>query len=292
MRSPSRLKDWLATRGKNAVRSPVRLFLALAFTLSWPIHLYGFGWYGYNPDEILARCLFSYLGMLMVALSALIVRAFVEGKGFGDVGWNLGRPAWYLGALLFCLLLWPVPSLIALLFNQVEWNQQISKEALAVVILSLAGPSVIAGFGEEFGWRGYLLPCLLSDRSRAREVLGIIGIVWGIWHFPVVLGPLLRGILENPSNWTTIIGPTLLSCIQMVGACIALSVIFGALWLRTQSILLLSFFHGYLIGIRDAAGMIIVGRSAIPVLIQVVILVAAWLIAYRWLERYERQGSQ
>jgi len=172
------------------------------------------------------------------------------------------------------------------------WNQGISKEALAVVILSLAGPSVIAGFGEEFGWRGYLLPRLLSDRSRAREVLGIVGIVWGIWHFPVVLGPPLRGILENPSNWTTIIGPTLLSCIQMVGACIALSVIFGALWLRTRSILLLSFFHGYLIGIRDAAGMIIVGRSAIPVLIQVVVLVAAWLIAYRWLERYERQGSQ
>ena len=279
-------------RGKNIVRSPVRLFLILTFALSWPIHLYGFGWYGYSSDEILARCLFSYLGMLMVALSALIVRVLAERKGFEDVGWNLGRPAWYLSALLFCALLWLAPSLIALLFGRLEWNWTINRGELATVVLSLAGPSAIAGFGEEFGWRGYLLPRLLSDRNRAREVLSVIGIIWGVWHFPVVLGPLLRDALENPFNWTTIIGPTLLSCIQMVGACIALSVIFGALWLRTQSIFLLSFFHGYLIGIRDAIGMVIVGRSAISVLMQIVILVTAWFIAYRWLAGYERERSQ
>jgi membrane protease YdiL (CAAX protease family) len=288
MEGMSRLKEQLVVR-KQVVRLPVRLFIVLAFALSWPIHLYGFGWYGYGSGAVLMRCLLSYAGMLMVALSALIVRLFIEGKGFEDVGWNPGRLTWYLVALVFCLSLWLAPSLIALLLGQVEWNGEVSGGARIVVILSLASPSVIAGFGEEFGWRGYLLPRLLSDQRSVREALGILGIVWGIWHSPVALGPLLRGILENAPNWTLMIGPVLLNCIQMTGACMVLSVIFGALWLRTRSIFLLSFFHGCFIGIRDATAMTFVGRSPISVLIQVIILVAAWLAASWWLGRDERE---
>jgi membrane protease YdiL (CAAX protease family) len=290
MEGLAHLRERLVAR-RQVVRSPVRLFVVLAFVLSWPIHLYGFGWYGYGPDAVLMRCLLSYAGMSMVALSALIVRLFVEGKRFEDAGWNPGRPTWYLAALLFCLSLWLAPSLIALLLGQVAWNGEIDGGPLAVVILSLAGPSVVAGFGEEFGWRGYLLPRLLSGRYSVREVLSIVGIVWGVWHAPIALGPLLRGILEHASSWTLMIGPALLNCVQMTGACMALSLIFGALWLRTQSIFLLSFFHGCLIGIRDATAMMFVGRSPISVLVQAILLIAAWLVASRWLGRYERGQS-
>ncbi len=157
-----------------------------------------------------------------------------------------------------------------------------------MIVLSLAGPNVIADFGEEFGWRGYLLPRLLTKRSRTREILVIIGFIWGIWHLPVALGPMLKGFLEDHSNWGPMVGTTLLNCVQMVGTCVALSFIFGALWLRTTSILMLSFFHGYFIGIRDAAAMILVGRAATSTLIYVVILLATTLIAYHWLEGYER----
>jgi len=281
----------LITRTKHVFRSPPFLFVLLAFGLSWPIHLYGFGWFGYGPDEILKRLLLSYLGMLMVAVAAFIVRFFVENKNFKDINWNPGHPWWYFGTLLFCISLWVIPALITRLFGHLEWTQTISREAWIVIILSLAGPSVIAGFGEEFGWRGYLLPRLLTKRSRAREILVIIGFIWGIWHFPVALGPLLKGLLENPSNWGSMVGATLLNCVQMVGTCVALSFVFGALWLRTNSILVLSFFHGYFIGLRDAVGMILVGRDEISTIIHIVILLATTLIAYRWLERYEREGE-
>ena len=40
-------------------------------------------------------------------------------------------------------------------------------------------------FGEEWGWRGYLLPQLLP-LGQARALL-VSGVIWGLWHAPVVL---------------------------------------------------------------------------------------------------------
>jgi hypothetical protein len=41
------------------------------------------------------------------------------------------------------------------------------------------------GFGEELGWRGYLLPKLMV-LGKPRAYL-LLGIVWGLWHLPLVL---------------------------------------------------------------------------------------------------------
>ena len=44
--------------------------------------------------------------------------------------------------------------------------------------------NALVAFGEEFGWRGYLLPVLLPLGTR-RAVL-LHGVVWGVWHWPLV----------------------------------------------------------------------------------------------------------
>lgn len=48
-----------------------------------------------------------------------------------------------------------------------------------VMILLAGGP-----LGEEFGWRGYLLP-QLEERFRPDVSSIIVGIVWACWHFPM-----------------------------------------------------------------------------------------------------------
>ncbi len=38
--------------------------------------------------------------------------------------------------------------------------------------------------GEEYGWREYLLPCLLA-LGEIRGTL-VLGLIWGLWHLPII----------------------------------------------------------------------------------------------------------
>lgn len=268
---------------------PVWAFLVGAFVLSWPFLIRGSGWFDPRKDA-LKRYLFICVGMLMVALSAILTRALVERRGFGDVGWNLGRGRWYLATLLFCSLLWLGPPLAALSLGKMDWNRDLGREELVVVLLSLGGFSVLAGFGEEFGWRGYLLPRLLSERSLVRGALLLVGLVWGIWHCALAVGLLLRAALDGTANWLSLIVPALARSAQMIGASIALSFIFGAVWLRSRSIFLSSFLHGCWIGIRDATSHLVSYPPAFR-LVTLIAVLAAWFIADRWLKGYERNAD-
>ena len=271
----------------DPARPRIAVFVVLAFVLSWPFLVYGFGWLD-SAADVLKRYLLSCIGMLMVAVSAFITRACFECSQFRDVGWNLGSYRWYLAILLFCALLWLGPPLAALPFGRLAVDTDLVGDKLVVVILSLSGLSLVAGFGEEFGWRGYLLPRLLSDRRMARVVLVIVGLVWGIWHCALAVGPLLRAVQAGTLGWPATVGAALLGCARAVGASIALSFIFGAVWLRSESIFLSSFLHGSWIGIRDASSHLFRYPSGFD-LVTVIIALAAWLMAYRWLGEYQRE---
>jgi uncharacterized protein len=45
--------------------------------------------------------------------------------------------------------------------------------------------NAILGFGEELGWRGYLLPKLMP-LGKVRAYL-LLGLVWALWHLPLIL---------------------------------------------------------------------------------------------------------
>jgi membrane protease YdiL (CAAX protease family) len=66
-----------------------------------------------------------------------------------------------------------------------------------VVILATLGVvgSCISALGEELGWRGFLVPQLAKVTSFGRVSL-ISGIVWALWHYPIMLMGLYKG--ENP----------------------------------------------------------------------------------------------
>jgi membrane protease YdiL (CAAX protease family) len=46
-------------------------------------------------------------------------------------------------------------------------------------------PMAIAGFGEEFGWRGFMFPRLYRIKPWVGFVVG--GLIWYAWHVPLIL---------------------------------------------------------------------------------------------------------
>jgi membrane protease YdiL (CAAX protease family) len=59
--------------------------------------------------------------------------------------------------------------------------------ALVAVQAVLFAPVInsLLAFGEEFGWRAYLQPKLMPLGPRRAMV--VMGLVWGIWHWPLIL---------------------------------------------------------------------------------------------------------
>ncbi len=102
-----------------------------------------------------------------------------------------------------------------------------------------------ATFGEEIGWRGYLLPKLMPLGTWPALILS--GIIWGLWHAPVIL--LGYNYPAHPQ----------LGVLLMTGMCVILGILFGWTRLRTGSVWPAVFAHGSLNG---AAGlMMVMGRE-------------------------------
>jgi membrane protease YdiL (CAAX protease family) len=56
----------------------------------------------------------------------------------------------------------------------------------SILAFTLALPfNMIFTFGEEFGWRGYLLPRLAPLGGLTAAI--ITGIIWGLWHAPIIV---------------------------------------------------------------------------------------------------------
>jgi membrane protease YdiL (CAAX protease family) len=101
--------------------------------------------------------------------------------------------------------------------------------ALLVAQAVVVSPVVNAlfTFGEEFGWRGYLLPKLLALGWR-RAVL-VSGVIWGVWHWPVVAMGHNYGLGYPGAPWTGLLAMTWFTVV--VGAFLAwVTVRAGSVW--------------------------------------------------------------
>lgn len=59
------------------------------------------------------------------------------------------------------------------------------KENWGQLLIHLVLQVVIIGFGEELGWRGWLLPNLNKKYSLLKAMILVL-IIWTLWHFPIL----------------------------------------------------------------------------------------------------------
>lgn len=90
--------------------------------------------------------------------------------------------------------------------------------------------SSLTAFGEEFGWRGYLLTKMKNKGFLVSSV--VIGVVWGLWHAPMILAGY-----NYPTN-------PVAGVFMMVLACVAMTPMMIYLTVSGKSILVATFYHG------------------------------------------------
>jgi uncharacterized protein len=144
----------------------LRLYLLIVFGLSWPFQIASVIWGGGN---LLPVYILTSAAMLMVTVGTYIAGRYVFRQGFTGAGWNWGKPRYYVAVIGLALLLWIVPTTFDVALRAVPPLQRPTPVQIAWVFVLLFG-TVIPGFGEEFGWRGYMLP-RLTQRYNVRKAI-------------------------------------------------------------------------------------------------------------------------
>jgi len=259
------------------------IFLGFAFGISWltALAIYLTGGLQNSPSLSLGGVQISLAYLLLAtaymfgpAIANILTRLITrEGKAnlllepkFNNGRWVFWLLAWFLpgvltilGAALF-FLLFPAyfdPEL-GTLVQQLEaagssttvspWLIVVTQTIQAMLLAPVL--NAVSTFGEEFGWRGYLQPKLMP--LGVRKAVLLTGVIWGIWHWPVILMGYNYGL--------DYFGAPYLGPLAMLWFTIILAVIFGWLSLKAENVWPAVIGHGALNGIA-AIGILLVKGS-------------------------------
>lgn len=218
-------------------------FLLISFSLGWIFFLVPLltGAPGTPARQTSSLILWS-VAMWAPGIAAVLTTRFVDKKPLSAL--NLQKlGAWrpYLWAWLLPFFLTIIAGVLTYLFGVGKLDLEFSqiRQAMAqasgpevppILIIGLQslvaltiGPilNTLFALGEELGWRGYLLVKLLP-LGQGRAIL-ISGVIWGIWHMPVIL---------QGHNYPQ---APVAGVFMMIGFCVLFGTILSWVYLRTRS---------------------------------------------------------
>lgn len=281
------------------------IFLGLTFAATWAVDFFA----------IMPRCkdvaysnnaavqMLVALTMFIPALSVVVTR-LVTGEGFKDHMLHLnlrGNGVHYAAAWFGMQILTIAGAAVFFLVFPSQWDPNhgaylkimsdagvpalpdkllrasiISQLVMGFTIAPLL--NCVACFGEEWGWRGYMMPRLLEKMKFGWACL-VGGLIWGIWHAPIIALGHNYGTEYWGAPWTGIV----MMCVM----CIAIGTIFTYWTVRTGSCVPAILGHGALNGFA-AAPVLFLAENNSPLLgpstqgllgMSVMIVVAGIIIA-------------
>jgi len=252
------------------------LFLIFTFVISWSIAAI----FWVIHENINFQIGFTILGiiyMFIPFISAILVKAIHKEPIMSDflISFKINR--WFFVAWLIFPVIVFCSLGISILFPNVTYNPELTgifdrmKDSLTpeqieefktkinslpinYIWLSLinrliAGATInaLAAFGEETGWRGFLLKNLRDMRFFKAAL--IIGFIWGIWHAPLIL--MGHNYPQHPQ----------IGVLMMIVFCILLTPIMQYLTIKSKSVIASAIAHGTLNAVAGISIMAVSGGN-------------------------------
>jgi uncharacterized protein len=220
----------------------ITLFVFIVILCSWPFQF----WYVFKAETAFDKYLYSSLSMVMVTVATFITGRFVFKDGFVNAGWSWGKPLHYLLAILFTLFLWLLPVVIEMITGITKPHDTIEVAPIFMMFVFRFVATLLPAFGEEFGWRGYLLP-KLTEKFTPKKALLIHAFIWWAWHLPVIVG---MGLQSNEVSDNQFVNVAVISLLSIIPSMLH-AVIFAFIWSKTNSIVVVTFYHAAFDEVRD-----------------------------------------
>lgn len=276
------------------------LFLLLTFFVNWCM-AGAFILLFPNKDKV-PYTIMAILYMFVPALMVVIVDKLIDKrKGWRSLGIRFNPNWWYMAAwpavlafaflVLLVNILWPgisfTPDMSGFFERMSEQlgadKVEIMKAQMAALPLPMwlitilqalvAGITInaVAGFGEELGWRGFMVREYRNLKFWDASLR--IGIIWGVWHAPLIL--MGHNYPQHP----------MIGVGMMVIWCVLLSPLFLYVRLKTNSVIGAAIMHGtlnasagiplmYIAGGNDLTAGITSIPGFIALLVAILIMVA------------------
>lgn len=220
---------------RNSARTGLVVFGAITATFSVALQ----AWMIRDGRPLAEQAMAVTLLMWIPGLSSIATRVVCR-EGFADVSFRFGGRS----GRRILLLAWIYPIPIGLAAYGLAWASGLAPFAVrpltglgidlgsdaAHFVLMLVQSLVlltpiylISSFGEELGWRGYMLPRLIQAGS-SRPLL-VSGVIWGAWHVPLML----------TGQYVHSRAPVLAVCMFLVGIT-GVAFLLGWMRLRTGSV--------------------------------------------------------